>query len=61
MAERAPEVPEIAATHFADLIRRHQAMVFSLQHRAALSRRLRRSRGIGAGRLRPTAQKPSRT
>ena len=30
MAERAPEVPEIAATDFANLVRRHQAMVFSI-------------------------------
>ena len=30
MAEHAPEVPEIAATDFADLVRRHQAMVFSI-------------------------------
>jgi len=30
MAERAPEAPEIAGNGFADLVRRHQAMVFSI-------------------------------
>jgi RNA polymerase sigma-70 factor (ECF subfamily) len=30
MAERAPEALDIAATDFADLVRRHQAMVFSI-------------------------------
>ena len=30
MAERVPEPPEIAGNGFADLVRRHQAMVFSI-------------------------------
>jgi RNA polymerase sigma-70 factor, ECF subfamily len=30
MAERAPEAPDIPTTDFADLVRRHQGMVFSI-------------------------------